>query len=199
MNIQTPQAIFLLGLVSYVVTRAAYQRRAAGNKTTVMRSPLRDRLLVLLVIFGQIIVPLIYVFTPWLNFANYETLPSFGLLGTLVWAAGLWAFWRSHADLGKNWSVLLELHSDHRLTTHGIYRRVRHPMYLSFLLFGMGQALLLPNWLAGLSALVAVTLMCIIRVPHEEAMMCEHFGQEYRDYMKRTGGVVPKLTVSRDA
>lgn len=199
MDIQAPQAIFLVGLISYLATRTVYQRRAAGSETTVKRSSLSDRLLVLLVIFGQIILPLIYVFTPWLNFANYESLPALSWLGTLVWVAGLWAFWRSHADLGKNWSVSLELHSGHRLITHGIYRTVRHPMYTSFLLFAVGQALLLPNWLAGLSALVAVVLMCVVRVPHEEAMMCEYFGQEYRDYIKRTGGVVPWIAIGRDA
>lgn len=193
MNIQTSQAIFLIGLAWYLATRAVYQRRAVGNETTVKRSSIVDRLLVVLVVFGQIIIPLIYVLSPLLNFANYEQMPSLIPLGTFAWAAGMWVFWRSHADLGKNWSVSLELHSGHRLVTHGIYRTLRHPMYASFLLFGAGQALLLPNWLAGLSALVAVVLMCIVRVPHEEAMMCEHFGQEYQEYMKRSGGVIPRL------
>jgi protein-S-isoprenylcysteine O-methyltransferase Ste14 len=65
-------------------------------------------------------------------------------------------------------------------------------MYAAFILFGFAQALLLPNWIAGASALVAVALLCAVRIPNEEAMMCEFFGQEYRDYMKRTGGVVPR-------
>ena len=118
MNIQTSQAIFLIGLAWYLATRAVYQRRAAGNETTVKRSSIVDRLLVVLVVFGQIIIPLIYVLSPLLNFANYEQMPSLIPLGTFAWAAGMWVFWRSHADLGKNWSVSLELHSGHRLVTH---------------------------------------------------------------------------------
>ena len=66
-------------------------------------------------------------------------------------------------------------------------------MYAAFLLFGVAQILLLPNWIAGASALVAVALLCVIRIPNEEAMMCEFFGREYHEYMKRTGGVIPRL------
>ena len=65
-------------------------------------------------------------------------------------------------------------------------------MYAAFIVFGVAQVLLLPNWLAGPSALAAVALLCVIRIPDEEAMMCEFFGQEYRDYMTRTGGVIPR-------
>ncbi len=43
--------------------------------------------------------------------------------------AALWLFWRSHADLGRNWSQAFELRKGHELITHGVYRVVRHPMY----------------------------------------------------------------------
>jgi protein-S-isoprenylcysteine O-methyltransferase Ste14 len=199
MNLHTPQAIFLIGLVAYVAIRSVFQKRAAGATTTVTRSDQRDRFLVLLVVLGQIVLPLLYVFSPWLNFANYESRSFAPWLGAVTWLVGLWAFWRSHADLGTNWSVTLELRSTHQLVTQGVYRFVRHPMYAAFILFGVAQALLLPNWLAGPSALVAVALLCVIRIPNEEAMMCEFFGQEYRDYMKRTGGVIPSSLVAMRA
>ena len=64
-------------------------------------------------------------------------------------------------------------------------------MYAAFLLFGIAQALLLPNWIAGWSGLVAVILLCVLRMPREEAMMCEFFGEEYRQYRRRTGRIVP--------
>jgi hypothetical protein len=63
----------------------------------------------------------------------------------------------------------------------------------------MNLQLLLPNWLAGASALAAVALLCAIRIPNEEAMMCEFFGQEYRDYMKRTGSVIPRPGTAHEA
>ena len=107
--------------------------------------------------------------------------------------AALWLFWRSHTDLGQNWSVTLELRKGHQMVTQGVYRRIRHPMYASIWLFGLGQGLLLENWLAGWSALVSFTPMYFFRVPREEQMMFEFFGQEYRDYKQRTGRLVPRM------
>jgi len=199
MNLHAPQAIFLIGLLPYVAIRSVYRKRAAGATTTVTRSNQRDRFLVLLVVLGQIVLPLLYLFSPWLDFANHASPSLAPWLGAATWLVGLWVFWRSHADLGTNWSVSLGLRSTHRLVTQGIYHLVRHPMYAAFILFGVAQALLLPNWIAGTSALVAVALLCVIRIPNEEAMMCEFFGQEYRDYMKRTGGVIPRLGTANEA
>jgi protein-S-isoprenylcysteine O-methyltransferase Ste14 len=193
MNLHAPQAIFLAGLAAYIAIRSVFQRRAADATATVTRSGKPDRFLILLVVLGQIVLPLLYLFSPWLDFANHASPTLAPWLGAATWLAGLWLFRRAHADLGTNWSVTLELRSTHRLVTHGVYRLVRHPMYAAFVLLGVAQALLLPNWLAGSSALLATALLCIVRIPGEEAMMCEFFGQDYRDYMKRTGGVIPRL------
>jgi protein-S-isoprenylcysteine O-methyltransferase Ste14 len=106
-------------------------------------------------------------------------------------------FWRSHADLGQNWSATLEVRKDHELVTQGIYRSIRHPMYASILLWGLAQALLLPNWLAGWSAFVPFTVLYIIRTPREERMMCEFFGDQYRNYMRRTGRLLPRISTGR--
>jgi protein-S-isoprenylcysteine O-methyltransferase Ste14 len=76
-------------------------------------------------------------------------------VGILVLVVGLWIFHRSHADLGTNWSITLAVREQHRLVTEGVYRRVRHPMYLALFLYSLGQALALPNWIAGPSYGVA--------------------------------------------
>lgn len=106
-------------------------------------------------------------------------------------AGGVWLFRRSHADLGRNWSVSLALQSDHQLVSSGVYRRIRHPMYAAFFLLAIGQCLLLPNGVAGPAALLAVTLLYVVRKPREEAMMRERFGEAYRQYQASTGGVMP--------
>ncbi|MGH8060669.1 MAG: protein-S-isoprenylcysteine O-methyltransferase [Pseudoxanthomonas sp.] len=193
MNLHAPQAVFLVGLLVFVGIRSLYQRRAAGTTTTVTRSTGQDRFLILLVALGQLVLPLLYLFSPWLDFANHESPFLAPWLGAATWLIGLGLFWRSHADLGIHWSVTLELRSTHRLVTRGVYRLVRHPMYAAFILFGVAQALLLPNWIAGSSMMVAVALLCAVRIPNEEAMTCGFFGQEYRDYMQRTGSVIPRL------
>jgi protein-S-isoprenylcysteine O-methyltransferase Ste14 len=110
-----------------------------------------------------------------------------------VLAAGTWLFWRSHADLGVNWSARLALRDRHDLVTAGVYARVRHPMYAALIISGAGQALVLANLIAGFSLLAAALVFYSIRIPREERMMIDAFGDRYRTYMARTGRVFPRF------
>jgi protein-S-isoprenylcysteine O-methyltransferase Ste14 len=138
-------------------------------------------------------LPLIYIFSDWLNFANYELPQWAGWIGVVIFTPGVWLLWRSHVDLGRNWSATLEIRSGHTLITGGVYRWLRHPMYAAHLYWAMGQPLLIQNWIAGPLALVSIVPMYLLRAPQEEKMMLDEFGDEYRAYMARTGGIVPKL------
>ena len=100
-------------------------------------------------------------------------------------------FFRSHADLGRNWSISLQIRNEHRLVTTGIYRLIRHPMYSSFFLLAIAQLMLLPNWFAGATGLIGIGLLYAFRVRQEERMMVERFGAEYRDYMAHTWRLIP--------
>ena len=110
-----------------------------------------------------------------------------------LFALGLWLFHRSHADLGTNWSISLDVREGHRLVTGGVYRRVRHPMYLSLILYALGQALSLPNWVAGPSYLAAMSLIFLLRLGPEERMMREEFGADWEAYAESTGR--PEVTL----
>ena len=116
---------------------------------------------------------------------------SFVALCFLTLVTGLWLFHRSHADLGTNWSITLEVREHHRLVANGVYRRIRHPMYTSLFLYSIGQALALPNWIAGPSYLVAFGILFVFRLRAEERMMLRQFGAEYESYAARTKRLVP--------
>ena len=185
--------LFMAFTAAYLTIRGVFIRRARRRQKT-DKGDARDRTLIALVGIGQIVLPLLFAWTRLLDAAD-RAQPSACLpLGAAAMAAGLWLFWRSHADLGENWSVTLEIDARHRLVTRGVYRFLRHPMYTSFFVSGTGQALLLANWIAGPAALVAVAVLVAVRVPNEEAMMIGQFGDEYRDYMRRTGGIVPRVS-----
>jgi protein-S-isoprenylcysteine O-methyltransferase Ste14 len=77
--------------------------------------------------------------------------------------------------------------------TYGVYRLIRHPMYASIWLWGIGQGLLLPNWVAGCLVLPVFAIMYFYRIPREEQMMRELFGEEYEEYMRQTGRVLPRI------
>jgi protein-S-isoprenylcysteine O-methyltransferase Ste14 len=115
------------------------------------------------------------------------------VLGALLAVAALVMFRLTHKALGRNWSVSLQLKDDHKLITNGIYSRIRHPMYTAFWLMALAQALLLPNWIAGLAGIAGFGTLYLLRVRHEEALMLAGFGPEYQAYMDRTGRLLPKL------
>ena len=193
MRIQAWNLVFLIGVIVYVWIRGVFGGRTKRNQKVLSRVDTRDRTLLALVVVGNIILPALYLFTPWLAFADYH-LPAFiPWCGAVTMVIALWLFWRAHVDLGLNWSITLEMRKGHELIVHGVYRRIRHPMYAAIFLFALAQGFLLQNWLAGWAGFVTVALLYLVRTPREEKMMCEFFGQSYRDYMQRTGRLFPRL------
>jgi protein-S-isoprenylcysteine O-methyltransferase Ste14 len=66
-------------------------------------------------------------------------------------------------------------------------------MYAAHLLWGVAQVFLLQNWIVGFSMLITVLPGYLYRARVEEQMMLDHFGEEYREYMERTGRLFPPL------
>jgi protein-S-isoprenylcysteine O-methyltransferase Ste14 len=66
-------------------------------------------------------------------------------------------------------------------------------MYASQWLWSIAQILLLQNWLAGPLNFIFFIPFYILRVPAEETMMLDTFGDLYCEYLKKTGGVIPKF------
>ncbi len=166
--------------------------RGTGARTASSRKGRLETLLLALQFLG-FFLPLVWVATPWLAFADRALRPAPFLAGLACFAAGLGLLHKTHAALGANWSITLDVREGHRLVTGGIYRRVRHPMYLALLLYAAGQALVAPNWVAGPAYLGAVLLLVVFRLGPEERMMRETFGKEYDDYRARTKRLVPGL------
>jgi protein-S-isoprenylcysteine O-methyltransferase Ste14 len=185
--------VFVIGFLVYVGTRGKFAALTKNNESMDRRFGLQGKLLLPGVLVTSLLFPIIYLFTPLFSFADYELSNWVHGCGLISMVAGLWLFWRSHADLGPNWSPTLETRKGHEVIKHGVYRRIRHPMYSAIWLFSIGQALLLNNWLAGWGVVLAFGLMYLLRTPQEEAMMIDHFGDAYKDYMKETGRLFPRI------
>jgi protein-S-isoprenylcysteine O-methyltransferase Ste14 len=192
MNPSIAKAVVIAGTVVMIAIRAPHGRRSRRVKVAKSRkTPLETGLLVLA--WVGFVVPLIWVASPAFSFAEYPLRTGPLVAGVMCFVIGLWLFYRSHADLGTNWSISLELREEHRLITQGVYRGIRHPMYSALLLYAVGQALVIPNWVAGLSNLVAFAVLFALRVGAEERMMAEQFGDDYAAYSARTKRLVPGL------
>jgi protein-S-isoprenylcysteine O-methyltransferase Ste14 len=184
--------IYWIGIVAEIAIRAPWQknRKAAKAEQRVSRN---EKILLGLLWTFMFILPLVYSVTDWLGFADY-TLPVWmGWLGIVLMACALIVFTRAHMDLKSNWSPSLEIFKDHTLVTNGIYGYIRHPMYASQWIWVVAQILLLWNWVAGPLDLLFFIPFYILRVRAEEKMMLEAFGDQYREYMKKTGAVIPKF------
>lgn len=188
-----PKLAFITGFVIFVSIGGFYKRCTVGNEIVTRRMDGVELALLVILMPGALLLPLFYLFSPWLVFADYRLPPVVSIAGGLLMLAALSLFWRSHADLGQNFSQTLEMRKGHDLIAHGVYYSIRHPMYASLWLWFLAQGLPLHNWLAGWYGLVAFGIMYFVRVPREEAMMREFFGEEYLNYMRRTGRVFPRL------
>jgi protein-S-isoprenylcysteine O-methyltransferase Ste14 len=193
MGTLTLKILFMIGFVSAFIIRSPHQRENKENKVAVDRKTAQEKVLLVLVFIGMVILPLVYVFSPWLSVADYHSIVWIGYSGAVCFGVALWLFWRSHNDLGKNWSPTLEVREGHTLVTNGVYQKIRHPMYTATWLWCVAQALLLPNWVAGLAGIISFGILYVLRISNEEQMMLEQFGEEYKAYMQRTKRLVPYL------
>lgn len=186
---------YLAGLVCISIIRIRY----GGSKREAIilnRDSAVDQLLQLLSGLGFTIIPLLYVFTPWLSFADNRyarTLwPVAGIIGVFVLISALWVLWRAHVDLGRNWAAALQIKNGQALVTQGVYRKWRHPMYTANMLWGIAQFLLLANWIAGPAMLVTFVPFYLVRVTREEKMLQEHFGELHSRYCSQSDRLWPR-------
>ncbi len=184
------KAVVLAANLALVVIRAPHGHRSVSVPVAKNRKGTLEKVL-LIIAWISFFLALVWIATPLLAFADYPLYPAAFIAGTLLLAVGLWLLYRSHADLGTNWSITLQIRERHQLVTHGIYRWSRHPMYLALLTIAMGQALALPNWLAGPAYLVAMLLLVGLRLRPEEQMMREEFGSRYDAYIATTKRLIP--------
>jgi len=95
-------------------------------------------------------------------------------------------------SLGKNLTDTVVIRAKATLVTHGPYGWVRHPFYVTAALLMASVTLLTANWLIGVTSLIVLALL-VVRTPQEETMLIERFGQQYRDYMAKTGRFIPRI------
>ena len=184
------------GLVAWYVIRYPFERRTKKVGVTKSLFGRREAGLLAFAFVGLWVVPIIYALTGFPSELDRQLIPAIAVLGVVILCGALLLFFRSHADLGRNWSISLQIRNEHRIVTTGIYRLIRHPMYSSFFLLAIAQLMLLPNWFAGATGLIGIGLLYAFRVRQEERMMVERFGAEYRDYMVHTWRLIPWFRAS---
>ena len=182
----------LIGCLSISVT---YRRRARREGETIPRRRekpllLAGRAVVAVPLFGAILA---YLVDPrwmvWASFAPPVWSRWVGVgLGVLTVPAVYWVF----SSLGRNVSETVLTKEHHALVTHGVYHWIRHPLYTTAIALILAIGLIAANWFILLFALIALVSIRVVVVPVEEQALLTTFGDEYRDYMQRTGRLLPR-------
>ncbi len=176
---------------------SVYFRRKADRDTgeKLSRSADGTPMMMFIRIFGLVLwlSPLVYLINPawmaWSKIGLPEWTRWFGVgLGLLCVAGIYWLF----SSIGSGITPVSATRKEHKLSTNGIYRWVRHPLYSIGSTFIISFGLISDIWLIILFGVLAFIAMAV-RTPKEEANLIEKFGDEYREYMKHTGRFLPKL------
>jgi protein-S-isoprenylcysteine O-methyltransferase Ste14 len=191
-NIIWNTGYFILFLV-WISIRGYFGKKAVAQKTKEKIRPGIESGLVALNFIGMMFLPLLAVFTPFLDPYAFTVPDPVRFVLLIITAFNIWLFAKVHRDLGKNWSAILEIKEGHHLVQSGIYEKIRHPMYAHLWIWVIAQGIILANGLVLVYGIAAWGLLYFIRVPKEEDMLTVEFGDEYRDYMKNTGRIVPKF------
>lgn len=74
----------------------------------------------------------------------------------------------------------------HQLVQKGSYKIIRHPSYTGALIGFLGIGISTNNWINVVIFFCAMTIFYVYRIPVEEKALLSHFGDEYREYQKKT-------------
>lgn len=141
--------------------------------------------------FGSIILYLLNL--SWFAWSQIPSYPEFvRWVGVVLALVSIPLLGWIHRTLDRQYSACLQIKESHSLITDGPYSRVRHPMYTVFITFSFGISLLTANFLTiGFALLLMIPFPFVVR--KEEQMMLETFGEEYSEYMTRTGRFFPRM------
>jgi protein-S-isoprenylcysteine O-methyltransferase Ste14 len=194
MESETSFRIVLLVILVVTMSIAIYHRlRAAASRERISHEEegclfaivLRlAGLLMWIAIFAYLVCPSAIA---WASMALPAWLRWSGVVGGAL--CPLLLYW-TLSSLGKNLTDTVVTRSTATLVTHGPYRYVRHPFYVTAALLLVAITLLTANWLIVVSSLLALVMLAV-RTPKEEQMLVARFGDDYRRYMSRTGRFFP--------
>jgi len=176
---------------------SSYFRRKADKETgeKISRKVDGSVLMTVIKVLGLVLwlSPLVYLLNPaWMAWSKIGLPDSLRWLGVGIGIVCTGLIYWLFSSIGSGISPTSATRKQHTLVTSGPYHWVRHPLYSvgssMFISFGM----MADNWFIAVLGALAFIAMAI-RTPKEEANLIAKFGDEYREYMKRTGRFLPRL------
>jgi len=196
MNIELVSKIVLITIyVLFSIIRIEFYRKTkkAGYITVIeegKKYPIWLSIFICYTVFTFFIYILYPQLLAWATLQLPTGLRLFGAFLALL--ALVWFIW-IHVSLGSNLSFKLQIKDSQKLIINGPYHFIRHPMYSAFYVLHIAVFFLTANWFIGVTWLAGLTVIILLRVKKEEAMLLAKFGDQYSSYMQRTGRFLPRL------
>lgn len=182
--------------IGYVAIRVPHEREHKKANQIKRSNTNVEKVLLIILFIGLLLFPLLWSVTSIFDNWNLNFPAGLRVMGIIIALASLVYFFRIHKALGSNWSPTLEINERHQLIKSGPYERVRHPMFTQIWIWTIAQSLILSNLYAGFSGIITWAIVYFVRIPKEEKMMLEHFGNQYKEYMEQTGKLLPRFKIS---
>jgi protein-S-isoprenylcysteine O-methyltransferase Ste14 len=183
-------------LIAFALHRGYYVKSHSQPKDVTLKERqegLASKIGGLLGLIGFVSVIIFVIDPKWLAFAHIS-LPLWSRwAGVALALTGFALLQWAQVTLGKSWSDTPRMMKGQTLIISGPYQFIRHPIYTAFILILGSTLLISSNWLIGLAWLGMTALEVVSRIGFEESLMLEYFGDQYRDYMKKTGQLLPRL------
>ena len=181
------------------VAISSYYRRKADRDTGEKVSRKADGTVMMNIIrlFGLMLwlSPLVYLINPkWMAWSKMGLPDGIRWLGVVIGILCVVGVYWLFSSIGSGITPTSATREKHTLVMHGPYRWVRHPLYTIGSSLFVAFGLMADSWFIALLGVLAFIAMAV-RTPKEEANLIEKFGDEYREYMKRTGRFLPKIGV----
>jgi len=113
-------------------------------------------------------------------------------LGLALVVAGYVATLWTYAIMGSSWRIGIGPEEKSKLVTEGPFSLVRHPIYLFQIVMLTGVFFLLPTPVS-LFVLLIHFICVLAKAADEESHLEKIYGQDYRDYVSRTGRLLPPM------
>ncbi|WP_131536533.1 methyltransferase family protein [Pedobacter nototheniae] len=119
--------------------------------------------------------------------------PYFFYFGMLIAILGFILRFVAIQQLGKSFTVDVQIAKNQQLKQDGLYATLRHPSYTGVLMAFLGLAITFSNWLSLVVICIPIFIAFIYRITIEENVLKNEFGDEYVEYCKKTKRLIPYL------
>lgn len=138
---------------------------------------------------GLILLPVIWIFSNWINFASIIFSDNLRISGILLYMSLILLMIWQMKTLDVNISAV---RTDQYLVSNGPYRYIRHPLYSIFIGQSFATSLITANWLLVLFIPI-VFIGMLLRIKLEENDLIDEYGEDYRIYIHNTKKLIPKI------